>query len=120
MAKTRRSRAIASANHRMGASGARGSDNPPRFRGSPLPLRTPGIRREQRNAIGPRLTALSRIEFGVGQPAREFFEVERLLLSIPNRLHSVPNDPVDQLRIRQARLARREREVFVLREMGIW
>ena len=45
---------------------------------------------------------------------------KRLLLSIPNRLHSVPNDPVDQLRIRQARLARREREVFVLREMGIW
>src|SRR5437870_10381731 len=50
------------------------------------------------------------------KPARSNCEKRR---SIPRRLHPEPDDPVDQLRIRQARLARRLREVFVVREMGI-
>ena len=32
----------------------------------------------------------------------------------------MPGDPVDQLRIRHAGLARRKREVLVLRQNGIW
>src|SRR5437763_6946325 len=43
----------------------------------------------------------------------------RACRSISNRLHPVPDDPVDQLRIRQARLACRKREVLVLRQNGI-
>src|SRR5438093_9674707 len=43
----------------------------------------------------------------------------RACRSISNRLHPVPDDPVDQLRIRQARLACRKREVLVLRQNGV-
>ncbi len=40
--------------------------------------------------------------------------------SIPKRFHPEPDDPVDQSRIRQARLFRRLREVLIRGEMGIW
>src|SRR6266550_2135819 len=39
---------------------------------------------------------------------------------IPERIHPLADDPIDQLRIGQARLARRLREVFVLRQNRIW
>src|SRR5437762_9029325 len=40
--------------------------------------------------------------------------------SVPERIHPLPDDPVDQLRIRQARLARRLGEVFVFGQNRIW
>src|SRR5438105_3635040 len=42
------------------------------------------------------------------------------LASIPQRIHPLPDDSVDQLRIWQARLARRLRKIFVLRQNRIW
>src|SRR6266567_3597351 len=40
--------------------------------------------------------------------------------SVPERIHPLPDDTVNQLRIRQARLARRLREVFVFGQNRIW
>src|SRR5437773_8865556 len=40
--------------------------------------------------------------------------------SVPERIHPLPDDPVDQLRIGQSRLARRLGEVFVFGQNRIW
>src|SRR5437879_13536742 len=50
-------------------------------------------------------------------------DVERWTFSsalIPQRIHPLPNDSIDQLRIGQTCLVRRLREIFVLRQDRIW
>ena len=50
-------------------------------------------------------------------------DVERWAFSsalIPQGIHSLPDDAIDQLRIRQARLSRRLGEIFVFCQDRIW